>query len=145
MLPPKSQHTNMTGINNPMYYPNGILDDIQPSKFIFPDDGSITEPVYIKGTFPPEEQWFVPGSVPIACSGVMPIYTRREMEMRTLLQDWTDKQSHDRCWYYPDIFMALCQLLDVKPSKEPELPPRSEFEKGCCKYQDEEYLNEEQQ
>lgn len=25
-------------------------------------------------------------------------------EIRRLIELWAAKQSHDRCWYYPDIF-----------------------------------------
>jgi hypothetical protein len=58
---------------------------------------------------------------------------------KALLQQWVDKQGHDRCWYYPDIFTQLCTLLGVKPTTDPSLPPRAEFEKGCARYQSEEY------
>lgn len=60
-------------------------------------------------------------------------------EARKLLQQWVDKQGHDRCWYYPEIFKQLCQLFDVKLKVDPSLPPRNEFEEGCRKYQEEEY------
>lgn len=63
-------------------------------------------------------------------------------QAKTLLHNWLNKQGHDRCWYYPEIFKELCSLFNVTMTVEPKLPPRSEFEKGCCKYQDEQYLNE---
>ncbi len=62
-------------------------------------------------------------------------------EARRLLQEWVDKQGHDRCWYYPDIFKKLAILLDVKMTVEPGLPPRCEFEDGCKKFQDEQYID----
>jgi hypothetical protein len=58
---------------------------------------------------------------------------------KEILQEWVDKQGHDRCWYYPDLFIKLAEILDVKPSKEPKLPPLDEFKKGCERYQREEY------
>ena len=60
-------------------------------------------------------------------------------EVREVLQSWVDKQGHDRCWYYPDLFNKLCKILKVKPTKKPSLPSLEEFKKGCCKYQSEEY------
>lgn len=60
-------------------------------------------------------------------------------EGKRLIQEWVDKQGHERCWYYPDLFNRLAKLFDVQPSVEPCLPPRPEFELGCCRYQDEEY------
>lgn len=58
---------------------------------------------------------------------------------KTLLQEWTDKQGHDRCWYYPDIFNKLCEVLEIKQNKKPELPSICEFQKGCEKYTLEQY------
>lgn len=55
------------------------------------------------------------------------------------LQEWVDKQGHDRCWYYPDIFNRLCDILQVKPTKTPSLPPEQEFKGGCNRYRGEEY------
>jgi len=60
---------------------------------------------------------------------------------KSVIQEWMDKQGHDRCWYYPDLFMKLAEIFDVKPSKEPNLPPLQEFKKGCERYQKEEYNN----
>lgn len=57
---------------------------------------------------------------------------------RVLLSEWVGKQDHDRCWYYPDIFLQLCDLFGVEVSI-PERVPRMEFERGCRQYQDEEY------
>ncbi|TMJ00858.1 MAG: hypothetical protein E6G97_18155 [Alphaproteobacteria bacterium] len=60
-------------------------------------------------------------------------------QARALLQGWVDKQAHDRCWYYPDVFRELAALLGVKTTVPGGLPPRPEFEDGCRRYQDEEY------
>jgi hypothetical protein len=55
-----------------------------------------------------------------------------------------DKQGHERCWYYPDLFRRLATLFEVVPTVEPQLPPRPEFELGCRRYQDEEYRQPQQ-
>jgi len=60
-------------------------------------------------------------------------------EIRAIVQEWLDKQNHDRCWYYPDLFRHLAEILNITPTIQPSLPPRDEFEKGCSKYQNEEY------
>ena len=60
-------------------------------------------------------------------------------EARKVIQEWLDKKGHDRCWYYPDLFNKLVKIFDIKPSKNPSLPPLKEFKKGCEKYQEEEY------
>lgn len=59
--------------------------------------------------------------------------------VKVVIQEWVDKQGHDRCWYYPELFRRLATILDIKMTVEPKLPPRQEFELGCKKYQDEEY------
>jgi hypothetical protein len=56
-----------------------------------------------------------------------------------IIQQWLDKQSHDRCWYYPELFRSLADMFQLRPTIPPELPSRTEFEKGCRRYQDEEY------
>ena len=63
----------------------------------------------------------------------------RFVKTREILSDWVNKQGHERCWYYPDLFKQLAEVLDVKISKEPRLPPIEEFEEGCRRYQMEEY------
>lgn len=49
---------------------------------------------------------------------------------KEVLQEWVDKQGHERCWYYPEIFRKLCNILHVMPSKDPALPPLEEFKGG---------------
>ena len=56
-----------------------------------------------------------------------------------IIQAWVDKQGHDRCWYYPDLFRKLAALFNVAPSQNPALPPLDEFKKRCERYQEEEY------
>lgn len=81
-------------------------------------------------------------------------YTNREIErlnsqdwatlldlakVRKTVQTWLDKQGHDRCWYYPDLFKEIATALDLKPTVEPKLPTLEEFREGCRRYQAEEY------
>jgi hypothetical protein len=65
--------------------------------------------------------------------------TERLAEARWILQGWLDKQGHDRCWYYPDVFNQLAGCLGATPAVGPNLPPRAEFEAGCGRYQAEQY------
>jgi len=60
-------------------------------------------------------------------------------EAKKIIQEWVDKQGHDRCWYYPDLFRKLAELFEIQPAKNPALPPLEEFKKGCENYQKEEY------
>jgi hypothetical protein len=59
--------------------------------------------------------------------------------IEAIIQEWVDKQGHERCWYYPELFRELGRVLDIHPSVQPGLPPRAEFEEGCRRYQEEEY------
>jgi hypothetical protein len=63
----------------------------------------------------------------------------RLAEARRILQQWLDRQGHDRCWYYPDLFHQLAGCLGVTPAIDPDLPPLPEFEEGCRRYQAEQY------
>jgi hypothetical protein len=58
---------------------------------------------------------------------------------RAALQEWADKQGHERCWYYPEIFRQLCEILGVVVTQPMNLPPRPEFGKGCDRYEKEVY------
>lgn len=58
---------------------------------------------------------------------------------RDILQEWVNKQGHERCWYYPDIFSKLCKYLEVEENKIPLLPPKEEFRENCQKYEAEQY------
>jgi hypothetical protein len=60
-------------------------------------------------------------------------------QVRATIQSWLDQQGHNRCWYYPELFRQLVQILQLTMTVEPSLPPRCEFEGGCRRYQDEEY------
>lgn len=60
-------------------------------------------------------------------------------KIHRLLQDWLDKQGHDRCWYYPEIFTELAQALNLRGVKPPQLPSLAEFKAGCERYQREQY------
>jgi hypothetical protein len=64
---------------------------------------------------------------------------KENSEVRQIVQEWLDKQGHNRCWWFPELFKRLATTLDLKPTVEPELPPRPEFEQGCKQYQDEEF------
>lgn len=66
---------------------------------------------------------------------------KKEEQIRKILQEWVDKQGHDRCWYYPELFLEICKILEITPSKEPKLPPEEEFKLGCDKYRGEQYRN----
>lgn len=63
------------------------------------------------------------------------------VRVRRLVQDWLDKQGHDRCWYYPEIFTELARALDLQHIvlKPPQLPSLAEFKAGCERYQREQY------
>ncbi len=51
---------------------------------------------------------------------------RRYNEARQTIQEWMDKQGHDRCWYYPDLFKRLAQIFDAKILDKPRTSVRGE-------------------
>jgi hypothetical protein len=60
-------------------------------------------------------------------------------QIRAAVQRWLDKQGHERCWYYPEIFQEIVDILGIKPTVQPNLPPECEFKEGCERYRGEEY------
>ena len=63
-------------------------------------------------------------------------------QVKDIVQTWKDKQGHERCWYYPELFEKLAEVLDVKFTRDTKLPPQEEFEAGCKRFQNSEYTRE---
>lgn len=61
-------------------------------------------------------------------------------KVQKILKEWVKKKSHDKCWYYPELFNKLVQVFDIKVESL-ELPSKEEFDQGCKKYQDEIYFD----
>jgi hypothetical protein len=61
---------------------------------------------------------------------------------RSALERWINQQGHERCWYYPEIFNELVQILGVEQTAPSRLPPLAEFRQGCRRYQEEEFGQE---
>ena len=61
-------------------------------------------------------------------------------KIRQVILDWDGKTGHDRCWYYPELFNKIADILEIQLTSQPVLPSREEFEAGCKRYQDEEFL-----
>jgi hypothetical protein len=58
---------------------------------------------------------------------------------KAILQEWANKQGHERCHWHPEILQKLADLFGVEPTVEPMLPPEAEFEEMCGKYRQEQY------
>ena len=80
-----------------------------------------------------------PGTTEPACRACVTCLLRDLEALKQILQAWLDKQGHDRCWYYPDLFRELAAVLGITSTKQPGLPVLSEFQEGCRRYQGEEY------
>jgi hypothetical protein len=65
-------------------------------------------------------------------------YNSSMNQCRTLLTRWVGERRHARCWYYPEIFRQLCEVLNVQ-ADEPTRVSRQEFETGCRRFTDEEF------
>lgn len=61
-------------------------------------------------------------------------------KIKKLIEDWINKQGHNRCWFYPEIFNKICEELGIQQVAPSCLPSRSDFEEGCRRYQNEQYL-----
>lgn len=60
-------------------------------------------------------------------------------EIQQTIMEWDGKEGHDRCWYYPDLFAKIAEIVDVPLNQSPALPPRPEFEEGCRRFQSQEF------
>jgi hypothetical protein len=71
-------------------------------------------------------------------STIVSVDTQTVRQATQIVSDWTSKQGHDRCWYYPELFNELAALLGIE-ARDPGLPSRQEFELGCRRYRAEQY------
>ena len=62
-------------------------------------------------------------------------------QIQNVISEWDGKQGHDRCWYYPDLFERIANIVGVQLNNAPVLPTRSEFEEGCRRFQNQEFQN----
>lgn len=68
----------------------------------------------------------------------MTVQNDKIVQIRLLIEEWANKQGHDSCWFYPDIFRQIALIVEAK-IKTQNLPPLEEFKVGCCRYQKEIY------
>ncbi len=59
-------------------------------------------------------------------------------KVKALLVEWKNKQGHDGCWYYPELFRQMAAVLEVDVALTPTIS-RQEFMGGCNRFQDEVY------
>lgn len=64
-------------------------------------------------------------------------------QIQQVILEWDNKQGHDRCWYYPDLFQRIAAIVGVQLTHTPQLPTRAEFEEGCRRYQRHEFEGED--
>jgi hypothetical protein len=62
----------------------------------------------------------------------------RELEKgKAILEAWLNKQGHDKCWYYPEVFAQLAKVYGIPCVLTPPVTiSREEFEQGCHQFQD---------
>lgn len=57
---------------------------------------------------------------------------------KKIVEEWCNKQEHNRCWHYPELFNNLAEVFDVC-NFNPKRVSREEFESGCDRFVEEEY------
>lgn len=61
------------------------------------------------------------------------------LKIKEAILEWDGHEGHDRCWYYPDLYKKIADILEVKLKQEPVLPPEEYFKEGCRRYREEQY------
>lgn len=56
-------------------------------------------------------------------------------QVRAEILAWANKQGHDQCWYYPEIFIAIAEILDMSLEIKPKLPPQHVFREHCQQWE----------
>lgn len=51
-----------------------------------------------------------------------------------LVKEWDQKQGHDKCHYYPEIFGAIASKLGIVLKNDPLNVTEAEFRQGCDQY-----------
>jgi hypothetical protein len=54
--------------------------------------------------------------------------------IRSLVLEWANKQDHDACWFYPEIFREIAAELQLNVRSKPMTLSITVFEEGCKKY-----------
>jgi hypothetical protein len=62
----------------------------------------------------------------------------KEEQIKSIMLEWINKQSHDKCWYYPELFNRICEVLEIDAKQLPDIP-REVFQGGCRRFTDELY------
>ncbi len=55
--------------------------------------------------------------------------------VREILNDWQTKAGHDACWFYPEVFRELCNVVGLEYI-EPSKVDRSDFRAHCQKFEE---------
>lgn len=83
--------------------------------------------------------YHVPNQPIVICDGLL---TAKINLLKKTVEDWASYQGHDRCWYYPEIFEQIAQILGIDLTKfDRKLPSETEFRCGCERYRKEQYGN----
>lgn len=62
-------------------------------------------------------------------------------KITSILIDWDEKRGHDACWFYPEIFKQIADVLEIElKNPQPEIS-RAEFKEGCRQFQCDKFGN----
>lgn len=114
------------------------IDDLKWLDNVVPRTASVSKP-FAEQRFNVEQKFDKNFNPDLVASASKPAISPVVNRAKRLIQSWLDKQGHDRCWYYPDIFRELADLFGLKPTVDPQLPSAEAFQSGCQRYQLEQY------
>lgn len=59
----------------------------------------------------------------------------KQERVTAVIIEWKQKQGHDRCHYFPELFNRIAEILDLDVREtEDDLPPEEEFQHECDKF-----------
>ena len=117
------------------------IDDLKWLDNVVPRTANVSKP-FAEQRFNVEQKFDKNFNPDLVASASKPAISPVVNRARELIQSWLDKQGHDKCWYYPDIFRELAGLFGLAPTVdggEANPMPLSEFQGGCQRYQLEQY------
>ena len=51
--------------------------------------------------------------------------------------EWMDKKEEDSCWFYPEIFGKIAEVVEIEIKVSEPKMTREQFEAGCDHYMNE--------
>lgn len=61
------------------------------------------------------------------------------LEVKNVIREWDEKRGHERCWYFPELFKKIADIVGVELMNGPYVPTPEQAARGCERYWKEQF------